>query len=71
MGSESGTLTWFLQKDRTTRVTRGCFSGSLDEFRAAVEQTHGDSPNGQQYRLLIQFIELRAAEALKTYNEKD
>mgnify|MGYP000508740480 CR=1 FL=1 len=67
VGSENGTLCWFLQKDRTVAVRRGCFSGSLDDFRAAIEETHGDSPHGQQYRLLIQFIELRAAEALRDF----
>ena len=71
VGSGNGTLCWFLQKDRAIHVTRGCFSGSLEDFSAAVEKTHGDSPNGQQYRLLIQFIELRAAEALKDYAPVD
>lgn len=67
VGSQNGTLCWFIEQDRTVRVTRGCFSGSLDAFRKAVDETHGDSPNGEQYRLLIQFIELRAAEALKDF----
>lgn len=66
MGVAAGDL-GFLQKDRTVAVRRGCFSGSLDDFRAAIEETHGDSPHGQQYRLLIQFIELRAAEALRDF----
>ena len=67
VGSENGTLCWFLERDRTVRVNRGCFSGSLEEFRSAVEETHGDSPNGQQYRLIIQYIELRSEEVLKGY----
>ena len=71
VGSENGTLCWFIQKDRSILVNRGCFSGSLDDFRKAVEKRHGDSPDGQQYHLLIQFIELRAAEALKTYAPVD
>ena len=67
VGSENGTLCWFLERDRTVHVNRGCFSGSLEEFRSAVEKTHGDGPIGQQYRLLIQFIELRSTEAIKDY----
>ena len=67
VGSENGTLCWFLERDRTVHVNRGCFSGSLEEFRSAVEKTHGDGPIGQQYRILIQFIELRSTEAIKDY----
>ena len=64
VGSENGTLCWFLTKERTVHVSRGCFSGSLAEFSAAVEARHGDNAHVQQYRLLIQFIELRATEAI-------
>ena len=71
VGSENGTLCWFLEKDGGVRVKRGCFSGALDQFRSAVEATHGDSPHGEQYRLLVQFIELRSAEALKTFQVED
>ena len=67
VGSENGTLCWFLEKDRTVRVNRGCFSGTLSEFQAAVDARHGDSEHGEQYRLLIQFIELRSAEALRDF----
>ena len=42
------------------RVTAGCFSGTLDEFRAAVESTHGDSKHGRDYRAAIAMIEAHA-----------
>ena len=42
------------------RVTAGCFSGTLDEFRAAVESTHGDSEHGRDYRAAIAMIEAHA-----------
>ena len=42
------------------RVTAGCFSGSLDEFRAAVESTHGYSEHGRDYRAAIAMIEAHA-----------
>ena len=61
VGSEMGTLTWFRSKEGIL-VNRGCFSGTLDEFDAAVSKTHGDSQNGKEYRCLIEFIRLRSAE---------
>ena len=42
------------------RVTAGCFSGTLDEFRAAVESTHGDSEHGRDYRAAIAMIKAHA-----------
>ena len=42
------------------RVTAGCFSGTLDEFRAAVESTHGDSEHGRDYRAAIEMIKAHA-----------
>ena len=54
-------MTWFLDGKGTVYTNRGCFSGTLDEFAAAVEKRHGDSQHGQEYRLLIEFIRLRAA----------
>ena len=60
VGSEMGTLTWFRDKEGI-QVKRGCFSGTLDEFEAAVTKTHGDNQNGKEYRCLIEFIRLRTA----------
>ena len=42
------------------RIAAGCFSGSLDEFRAAVAETHGDSIHGREYAAAIQMIEAHA-----------
>ena len=58
VGSENGTLTVFRTKDGDLFVTRGCFSGTLAEFEAAVNEKHGDSKIGRHYKLLIQAIEL-------------
>ena len=60
VGSENGTLTAFAT-EKGISVTRGCFIGTLDEFAAAVTETHGDSQIGAEYRLLIEFIKLRLA----------
>jgi len=35
----------------------GCFKGTLDEFRNAVEKTHGDDEHGIAYRALIARVE--------------
>lgn len=58
VGSVGGTLTVY----RTTKgiyVTRGCFQGTLSEFEKAVNDTHGTSVYGNQYRKLIEYIKLR------------
>lgn len=58
VGSVGGTLTTY----RTTNgiyVTRGCFQGSLAEFEKAVNDTHGTSRYGKQYRKLIEYIKIR------------
>ncbi|WP_099347969.1 hypothetical protein [Acetobacter aceti] len=61
VGSENGTLTWFRSISGIS-VNRGCFNGTLNEFRDAVQKNHGDSVVGQEYRHLIEFIELRASQ---------
>lgn len=39
------------------RVNCGCFSGTLREFSAAIEETHADNPEAlAQYRLFCQLI---------------
>ena len=58
VGSENGTLTVFRAKDGDLFVTRGCFSGTLAEFEAAVNEKHGDSKIGKHYRLLIEAIKV-------------
>lgn len=63
VGSENGTLAAFTTQTGIT-VTRGCFEGSLDEFEAAVRETHGDSQIAREYALLIEFIRLRLGRAL-------
>lgn len=59
IGSEGGCLTAFVEKDGTIRLSRGCFNGTIDEFSAAVEETHGASKNGDEYRLAVELIKSR------------
>ena len=63
IGSENGTLTVTRSKDGGLFLTRGCFSGDLSEFENAVEQTHGSSQYGKEYKALIAYIKLRFGKA--------
>jgi uncharacterized protein YjbI with pentapeptide repeats len=60
LGSRADTLMAWLT-DKGVYVKAGCFEGTLDEFRAAVKDTHG--PIGlhfEEYELAAQMIELHA-----------
>ena len=46
--------------DAGVRVSAGCFFGSLDEFRAAVIKTHGESIHAREYAAAIALIEMHA-----------
>jgi len=58
VGSENGTLTAFKSKGGIG-VSRGCFSGTLEQFECRVKLAHGESQSAQEYALLIEFIKLR------------
>jgi len=59
VGSKYGTLTCYRGKDNTLLVTRGCFSGTDEQFLAAVDENHGSSKIGHEYRLLIEVARSR------------
>lgn len=61
IGSEDGVLTAYLSKDDGILCTRGCFTGSLDEFAQEVAETHEDvNPSVfEEYQLAIQLINQR------------
>ncbi|MGL9721647.1 hypothetical protein [Symbiopectobacterium sp.] len=59
IGSENGALTAFRQKDESIIVRRGCFSGTIEEFEAAVNNHHGDNRSGEIYRHVISLLKLR------------
>lgn len=62
IGSESGILTAFKNKEGKISVTRGCFAGTLEEFAVAVEKTHGDNNHAKSYRIAIELIKSRLEE---------
>ncbi|WII39673.1 hypothetical protein [Paenibacillus thiaminolyticus] len=64
IGSENGVLTAYRSKDGLM-VNRGCFTGTLDVFKAAVEETHGDNKYGRSYAALVEFIKVHFGEEVR------
>ena len=60
IGSRSGYLVAYLT-DAGVMIRAGCFFGTLDAFRAACAETHGDSIHGREYAAAIAMIESHAA----------
>ena len=57
VGSEYGTLTVFNGKDGLI-VTRGCFTGTVDEFLSKSAEVHDDKTKNE-YKLLIEVAKSR------------
>ena len=64
VGPANQTLGWCLDAEGAILVDEFPFGGTLEQFAAEVETIHGDSRIGQEYRLLIEFIRLRAQPAI-------
>jgi len=60
LGSRSDYLQSFIT-DKGIVIKAGCFTGFLDDFVAAVKETHGDSDHGKEYAMAILMIEEHAA----------
>ena len=59
IGSENGTLTAYKNNKGGISVNRGCFSGTLEEFKQAVKKTHVDNKHAKTYKLAIKLIKSR------------
>ena len=46
--------------DKSPMVKAGCFTGTLEEFTAAVEKTHGETDHGKEYATAILMMESHA-----------
>lgn len=57
IGSEYGTLYWYKNEDGGITCRRGCFIGTLEEFKEKVSLVHGDNKFGREYQLAIAMIE--------------
>jgi hypothetical protein len=58
IGSRFATLTVHSDSTLGVRFTTGCFSGSRDEFEAAITATHGDNDHGNAYAAALLLADL-------------
>ena len=58
-GRENRYTTFFREKTGTIGVECGCFSGTINEFKNQVKNTHGESRPGKEYLMLSDRIEYR------------
>ncbi|SUU97568.1 hypothetical protein [Avibacterium paragallinarum] len=58
VGTEYGTLTVFKTKQGVLWATRGCFSGSVEEFLKKSAEVH-DEKTKREYQLLIEVAKSR------------
>ena len=61
-GSVCRTTSFFRLKDGGVGVQCGCFSGTIQEFRDKVRETHGDTKKAKEYLMLADLMELRFKE---------
>ena len=61
-----GDATYFVQHADCIMVKTGCFWGSMDEFLAAVEKTHGENKHGRAYRAACELARI----ALEVDNDR-
>lgn len=59
IGSRNDTTTFFVCNDGKIRACCGCFTGTLDEFRKKVKETHGETKHAQTYLKAAELAELQ------------
>ena len=70
VGTENGTLTVYNGRDNTLLCTRGCFSGTVDEFLTKSAAVH-DGRIQHEYKLLIEVARSRIESARAEIAEPD
>ena len=58
-GRAGRTTTVFREKENKVKINCGCFSGDIEEFEKIVEETHGDSQYGKEYKAIINVIRVK------------
>lgn len=61
-GRAQRTTTFYRTSDGAIGVTCGCFAGTLDEFRAKVRETHGNSKYAKEYLMIADLMEMHFGE---------
>ena len=64
-GSEYRNTTFFVTKDGNVCVNCGCFSGTLDQFREKVKETHKDTKYAKEYLKIADLMEMHFKEELE------
>ena len=64
-GSEYRNTTFFITKDGNVCVNCGCFSGTLEQFREKVEETHKDTKYAKEYLMIADLMEMHFKEELE------
>ena len=57
-GHESRATTFFRLKSGEIGVRCGCFSGTIEQFRGKVKETHGNSKYAKEYLMIADLMEL-------------
>ena len=60
-GRDNRQSTFFRCRDGKVRARRGCFYGTIPEFREIVKDTHGDSKMAKEYLAIADLMELHFA----------
>lgn len=58
-GSRGDATTAFREKTGGVRIQCGCFDGTVAEFGAKVQSTHGDNDFGKVYKAIIEVIKIK------------
>ena len=58
LGSRYGTTTICRTKSNDLFVSCGCFEGTLNQFEAQIEKTHGNNKFGKEYMALISLVKI-------------
>ncbi|MDY5841622.1 MAG: hypothetical protein SPJ59_01665 [Peptoniphilaceae bacterium] len=65
IGSRNDHTTFYRTASNKIQVVCGCFTGSLDEFLAAVKKTHGDNHHGKMYKMAAELARAQILEGNK------
>ena len=60
-GRDNRQSTFFRCRDGKVRARRGCFYGTIPEFRKIVKDTHGDGKLAKEYLAIADLMELHFA----------
>ena len=59
IGRRNDVTTFFKTKDGNICVKCGCFSGTIDDFLDAVEETHGENKHAKSYKLACELAKVQ------------